>query len=275
MANILGNKLVINGDGKHDDSQKRHNTTGVNILRKDTEDFLVPSSKTDSFDGYKDIGLDDLIKQRNRSHSNSKSRNDSNGALANEIDSNGNIIKEANSTKGMSKKKNGKTSKQRSKSFHIKCDRTYTNYYKIEYKGDANGNKDTKSSHSKGDSNHSNVNKPPSRVDFDCSEEYFVDDEDEHQIHSDIINTHMMSNQMKRASSLEPSDYNPTVISTKPEQSLYSKVGVEPNSYNDFDRLKKCNNEDFDGMNVNHTVRNRNYAVPNQPSNVYRPSIQR
>ena len=268
---------MINGDGKHDDSQERYKNTGVNILRKDTENSLLHSSKTDSFDGNKDIGLDDLIKQRNRSHSNSKSRHDSNVALPKEIDSNGNIIKEANVTnnKATSKKKNGKTSKQRSKSFHIKCDRTYTNYYKIEYKGDANGNKDTKSSHTTGDSKNSNTNKPPSRVDFDCSEEYFVDDEDEHQIYSNSINTRMVGNQMKRASSLEPSDYNHAVVTTKPEQSLYSKVGVEQNSSNDFNRFEKYGNEQFDGVNVNHTVGNSIYAIPNQPTSIYRPSIQR
>ena len=274
---FIGNKLVVNGDGINDDSQKRHNINGVNILRKDTENSLLPSSKTDSFDGNKDIVLDDLTKQRNRSHSNSKSRNDSNCALPNEIDSNGNIIKEANvtNTKGTSKKKNGKNTKQRSKSFHIKCDRTYTNYYKIEYKGDANGSKDAKSSHTKGDSDHSIINKPPSRVDFDCSEEYFVDDEDEHQIHSNSINTHMVGNQMKRASSLEPSDYNHSVVTTKPEQSLHSKVDVEQNPYNDLDRIKKYGNEQIDGRNVNHTVGNSIYAVPNQATNIYRPSMQR
>ena len=268
---------MLNGDGKYDDSREGNNISGVNISRKDNENSLLPSSKTDSFDGNKNIGIDGPIKQRNRSHSNSKTRNDSNGPLLNEIDSNGNIIKEANvtNTKGTSKKKNGKTSKQRSKSFHIKCDRTYTNYYKIEYKGDSNGNKDTKNSHTQGNSNHSNTNKPTSRVDFDCSEEYFVDDEDEHQIHSNSINTRMVGNQMKRASSLEPSDYNHAVVTNKPEQPLYSKVGVEQNSYNDFDRLKKFGNEQFDGMNVNHTVRNSIYAVPNQPASIYRPSIQR
>ena len=142
-----------------------------------------------------DIAIDNIKQKKNsKSHNDNKDNNTNHEASSN-VDSNGNIVGVIDA-KENKKKKSPRTTKQRSKSFHIKCDRKYTKYYQIEYKGTE---KTTCSSPSDKSGNLMYTKSESSPANnFDCSEEYFVDDEDEN----------MSSNaQMQRSTSLEPKDY--------------------------------------------------------------------
>ena len=273
---MIGNKLVLNGEGKHELSRQKDSVASVTVTKRDPENVDLIITETDSYKENESIHVDGATKQRNRSNSHSKSRTHNSEELTNKIDSNGNIIKEAcaSDSKGPSKKKSAKSSKHRSKSFHIKCDRTYTNYYKIEYKGDGNGSKEVKSNKSKDDCDKPDKYKPSNAV-IDCSEEYFVDDEDNHQLNSDFSNNLAITDSKKRASSLEPCDYNSSFNPSPAHQVLGSKIGAEKNSYVEFNRIENNSRANIAETSQNGPINNGIYAAPYQPAQMYRPSIQR
>ena len=274
---LIGNKLVLNGEGKHEVSQLKNSVASVTETKRDPENTELTITETDSCKGNKSIHVDGVSKQRNRSNSHSKSKTHNNEELKNKIDSNGNIIKEAcvSDSKNSSKRRRGKSSKQRSKSFHIKCDRTYTNYYKIEYKGDGNGSKQVKSNKSKDDCDKPDNYKPSHAVSFDCSEEYFVDDEDDHQFNPDFSNDSAITDNKKRASSLEPCDYNSSFNPSPIQHVSGSKIGSEENSYVEFNRMESNCRLNITETSQNGPNNNGIYAAPYQPAQMYRPSIQR
>ena len=274
---LIGNKLVLNGEGKHEVSHFKDSVASVTVTKRDPEKAELIITETDSCKGNKIIHVDGATKQRNRSNSDSKSRTHNHEQLTNKIDSNGNIIKEAcaSDSKSQIKKKSGKSSKQRSKSFHIKCDRTYTNYYKIEYKGDGNGSKQVKCNKSKDDCDKPDNHKPSHAVNFDCSEEYFVDDEDDRQLNPDFSNNLAIADNKKRASSLEPCDYNSSFNPSPAHQVSGSKDGVQDNSYVELNRMERNSRVNMAETSQNCPINNGIYAAPYQPAQMYRPSIQR
>ena len=274
---LIGNKLVLNGEGKHEVSHHKDSVATVTVTKRGPENAELIITETDSCNGNKSIHVDGTTKQRNRSNSHSKSRTHNYEELTNKIDSNGNIIKEAcaSDSKSPNKKKSGKSSKQRSKSFHIKCDRTYTNYYKIEYKGDGNGSKQVKCNKSKDDCDKPDNHKPSHAVSFDCSEEYFVDDEDDHQLNPDFSNNLAIADNKKRASSLEPCDYSYSLNHSPAHQVSGSMDGVEENSYAEFNRMESNSRVNIAETSQTGPINNGIYAAPYQPAQMYRPSIQR
>ena len=208
--------------------------------------------------------LKDIKRHKKDSHGNNIETNESNTINTNKKKRGSKVSRHANKVKPVV---------ERSQSFHIKCDRTYTKYYQIEYKGED----------SKVDPKLTNENDtiPPrksellSSANFDSSEEYFVDDDDDDELQSTSIQHKDIRKQ--RSSSLEPVDYLsmhiPTVSSLNRDFTSTlnrefcngdSKTDSKNNANDDEQRQTKLS------LDYSHS-----YIVENQQTPKCRPSIQR
>ena len=79
----------------------------------------------------------------------------------------------------------------------------------------------------------------------------------------------------KRASSLEPCDYNSGFNTSPAHQVSGSKIGVEENSYVEFNPIEIKSRVNIAETSQNGPTNNGIYAAPYQPAQMYRPSIQR
>ena len=123
-------------------------------------------------------------------------------------------------------------------------------------------------------SNSNNIETSPT-ANFDCSEEYFVDDEDDQVLRPPNLANNPVT-RMKRASSLEPGDYNPVYLQTPHEDRVCLNNPESTNSFNTEPKHEKCNVEGYGvGSSEKSSLNDDFHSSSQQPEPTYRPTVQR
>jgi hypothetical protein len=127
---------------------------------------------------------------------------------------------------------------------------------------------------SKGSQLNSNNMESSPTANFDCSEEYFVDDEDDQLLPPNLANDSVT--RVKRASSLEPSDYHTVYLQTPPEERICLNNSESTNPFNKYPNNEKCNGEGYGVGSSEKTSQHNDFpSSSQQPEPTYRPTVQR
>ena len=273
----LGSKLVVTGESKKDKKDDPENNT--ELLTSQINHSSNGNNVNIDFEKISTVNSFDRSKtEKRRTKSSSNQRSESNQTSKIKVDSNGNIIKTSDleeGEKGFNKKTGSKPKKQRSKSFHIKCDRTYTKYYQIEYKG-FEKSPNSKSNRKKDTQKTDKFDSSPT-ASFDCSEEYFVDDDDDDQVEANLTNS--TGSRMKRSSSLEPSDYNHVNEQKTTKEIVSANITENVMTGSNSTNFEKYTVEGYEMNNVRSCAKTSLssdiYSKANNQIQTCRPTIQR
>ena len=125
ILGISGSRWNVNGECKKEEPEFSDNNAGLDDSNMNRDNVLKRTDTIAAPVAPDDIAIDNIKQKKNsKSHNDNKDNNTNHEASSN-VDSNGNIV-EAIDAKENKKKKSSRTTKQRSKSFHIKCDRKYS-----------------------------------------------------------------------------------------------------------------------------------------------------